>query len=391
MDPIEKKTNPQRTRILLLVTGALILISALIFFYWWKWSRFDEYTNDAYVSGNLLYVTPQVSAAITKVYVNDTQLVESGHLLLELDPTDFELDLEENKQNLAQVIRDVSELFIQTKQAEAQTLAVKAEFIKKAEDFERRYALVSSGGVSQEDFSHAEREMQNAYFTLAAAEQQYFSLFAQVKNTTVSKHPRVLYAAEKLKKSFVNLSRCKIYAPNGGLIAQRSAQVGQRTQLASPLMAIVPLDQMWVDANYREDQIGSMQIGQNASLTTDIYGSKCLFHGKIIGIGGGTGSVFSLLPPQNATGNWIKIVQRVPVRIQINQEECKERPLRLGLSVEVHTDIHPINSSAIPVLAGSTALYETDVFNSEESGADSLIKQIILENLSFSPWQEEEL
>jgi membrane fusion protein, multidrug efflux system len=390
MEPLEKKPHLSRKKTLILVTIGLLVVGGFLFLYWLLWARFEEYTDDAYVSGNLLYVTPQVSAAITKVYVDDTQFVEKDHLLLELDPTDFLLLLEENKQNLAQTVRDVSQLFMQTKQKKAFCLAAKAEFLKAVEDFERRNALVVSGSVSQEDFTHAERALQNTYFTFISAEQEYFSFLAQTENTTIAEHPRVLFAKEKCKNALIALKRCKIYAPSSGIVAMRTGQVGQKAKVPEPLLAIIPLDQMWIDANFREDQIGHMQIGQKAKVTTDTYGRSCVFRGVVAGIGGGTGSVFSILPPQNATGNWIKIVQRVPVRIQIIPQECIEHPLRLGLSAEIRVDVHSIDGSSIPSPAAPSALYETDIFDGEEEGAEEMIEKIILENLpSFSLQQED--
>ena len=382
MEPLEeKKTHPKRARILLQITGLFLLIALTCFLYWWIWARFNEYTDDAYVSGNLIYITPQVSGIVTQIYADDTQRVRKNQLLFELDKTDFVIALEKSKANLAETIRDVAQLFIQAKQKQALILAAKAEFTKNGEDFERRASLINSGGVSAEDLSHAEAALITSYFLLISKEQDFFSSCAQIEGTTVENHPKVLKAMEELKNAWVQLKRCTLRAPTDGLLAQRSAQVGQRVNPAEPLLAIIPLDQMWVEANFKEDQIGKMQIGQMANITTDTYGTSVPFQGKIVGIGGGTGSVFSVLPPQNATGNWIKIVQRVPVRIQLKEEEIKINPLRLGLSLEVTVDIHSIKASAIPSIAPEASLYETNIFANEENGVRELIESILLANL----------
>lgn len=395
MEPIElpvlQEPHPKRKRILLQITGALLLIAIIVFLYWLIWARFNEYTDDAYVSGNLVYVTPQVSGIVTQIYADNTQRVHKNQILFELDKTDFIIALEKSKAELAETVRDVAQLFIQARQKQALILAAKAEFTKNGEDFERRVALIESGGVSAEDLSHSEAALISSYFILISREQDFFSSCAQIDNTTVESHPKVREAIEKLKHAWIELKRCTLKAPTDGLIAQRSAQVGQRVNPAEPLLAVIPLDQMWVEANFKEDQIGKMQIGQVAKVTTDTYGSSVPFHGEIVGIGGGTGSVFSVLPPQNATGNWIKIVQRVPVRIKLKEEEIKTNPLRLGLSLEVNVDIHTIGASSIPAIASESSLYETNIFKGEEDGSQKLIESILFANLPmYQPGATEE-
>jgi len=387
MEPENTPPLKKRAKSLLLLTSIFLLIALGVFFYWFKWARFHEYTNDAYVSGNLVYVTPQVSGITTTIYVDNTQLVEEGHPLIELDPLDFQITLYKTQAELGEVIRNVSQLFVETKKAQAQVEVAKAAFLTAAQDFERRQSLILSGSVSQEDFTHAENTLSSSYFSLVAAEQAYLALVVQVENTTVLTHPRVQKKVEELKTAWIALKRCRIVSPVKGLVAQRTVQVGQRVNPAEPLLAIVPLNQVWVDANFKEVQIGKMQIGQKASLTSDIYGNQVEYHGRIVGIGGGTGSVFSILPPQNATGNWIKIVQRVPIRIAIDPLEVYRNPLRLGLSMEVTVDIHDIGHSQIPLLTLPSAapLYQTDVFApaKEEEGFSSFLEKIFLEN--FSP------
>ena len=378
---------PLRNRKMILwsMTLFFIILALGIFLYWLLWGRFYEYTNDAYVSGNLVYVTPQISGIVTSIYIDDTQRVEEGHLLIKLDTTDAEIALDECKAALGEEIRNVAQIFLQTQQALALIEVAKADFLKYAQDFERRIPLVESGGVSKEDFEHSEIAFTSAYFTLASTEANYFSLFAQTDNTSIENHPRVQKAVENLKNAWVQLKRTTLTAPTSGLIAERSVQIGQRVKAGDPLFAIIPLEEMWVNANFKEVQIGKMQIGQTAHLKADVYGDAVKYHGYIEGIGGGTGSVFSVLPPQNATGNWIKIVQRVPVRIHLDSQELLEHPLRLGLSMDVTVDIHNIGHSSIPPITPTQPIYQTDVFAKEEEGVETVIQKIFKENLPSLP------
>ena len=393
MSTIETLPHPKRKVVLISMTLILLITAIIFFLYWWKWGRFDEYTDDAYVAGNLVYITPQINGIVTNIYVDDTWYVQEGQVLIELDQTDYQIALDKSNAHLGQTIRKVAELFAEANQKKAQVQTAKAEFIKDSEDFERRSALVDSGSVSKEDFSHATAALTSSYFSLIAAEQEYFSLKVQIEHTTIKTHPLVEESIQEVKKNWVNLSRCTLKAPKAGLVAQRKAQVGERVSPSEFILSVVPLDEIWVEANYKEDQIGSMQIGQKATISTDIYGSHILYEGEVVGIGAGTGSVFSLLPPQNATGNWIKIVQRVPIRISLSPSQILDYPLRIGLSTEVHVDIHPLKNPPLSKEPTSHPLYTTTIFVNEEEGAKALIDTIFANNLpSFSlEFQEEEL
>ncbi len=364
------------------MTLLLLFVAIAVLLYWAFWGRFHEYTNDAYVSGNLVYVTPQVSGIVTSIYIDDTELVEEGHLLIELDKTDFLIHFAQSQAELREEIRSVAQLFLQTKQSLAMVEVAKTEFTQNAQDFERRTHLIEEGGVSTEDFEHSKHALISSYFSLTAQEANYFSLLAQVDNTTVKTHPRVQKAIDKLKMTWLELKRSTLKAPTKGLIAERTVQVGQRIKAGEPILAIVPLDQIWVDANFKEVQIGKMQIGQKVSLYSDVYGSDVEFHGRIGGIGGGTGSVFSVLPPQNATGNWIKIVQRVPVRMLLDSQQVLEYPLRLGLSMEATVNIRDIGETSVPSIIPTRTLYQTHIFDDEEEGIENIIEQIFKANYS---------
>lgn len=385
MSTQEALPHPKRKVILISMTLFLLIVAIVFFLYWWVWGRFDEYTDDAYVTGNSVYVTPQINGIITSIYIDDTWYVQKGQVLIELDQTDYKIALDKSLSLLGQTIRDVAQLFAETNQKKAQIQVAKAVFIKDSEDFERRFALVPSGSVSKEDFSHATAALTNSYFSLIAAEQEYFSLKAQIEHTTIQTHPLVQQAIQGVKECWVKLSRCTIKAPTSGLIAQRRAQVGERVTPSEFVLSVVPLKEIWVEANFKEDQIGSMQIGQKATIRTDIYGSRVLYEGEVVGMGAGTGSIFSLLPPQNATGNWIKIVQRVPIRISLQPDQILDFPLRLGLSTEVHVDIHPLKNPLLSQEPAPLPLYTTTIFANEEEGVQTLIDSIFRNNLPSFP------
>jgi membrane fusion protein, multidrug efflux system len=390
-NPPNAEPNKKRKKLLWGMTFLFTFLGICAFLFWLIWGRFYEYTNDAYVSGNLVFVTPQVSGIVTSIYIDDSQRVDQGHLLIELDKTMFQIALEKSKAHLADEIRSVAQLFQQTKQALAMVEVAKAQLKTAAQDFERRTFLIDSGGVSAENFDHAQNKLRAAIFTLAAAEANHSSLLVQVDKTSIERHPRVKKAEQQLKDAWIQLKRTTLRAPTHGLIAERTVQVGQRVQPGEPLFSIVPLDQIWVDANFKEVQIGKMQIGQPVKLVSDMYGGSVEYHGYVQGIGGGTGSVFSVLPPQNATGNWIKIVQRLPIRISLNPEEITKNPLRLGLSMDVTVDIHNIGETSIPNVTQTKAIYQTDIFSHEEEGVEEVIEGIFKENLPPLETTEDEI
>jgi membrane fusion protein (multidrug efflux system) len=367
-----------------------MVITALIFFvlgggwfaYWWIWGRFYQFTDDAYVDGNNVVLTPQVAGIVESFSVIDADFVPQGRILVELDKTNPRIALERAVANLGNAVRDVMGMFEEVKEYAALIGMRKAELIKAAQDYEHRKNLIDEGGVSLEDLEHAEAALRSSFADLEATEHQYIAKVAAVENTTVETHPIVEKMKTEIRDTFVALQRCTIKAPVTGIVAQRTVQVGERVKAGQSLMAIVPLDQMWVSANFKEVQLAKMRVGQPVEITSDIYGSQVVFQGSVAGIGGGTGSVFSVLPPQNATGNWIKIVQRIPVRITLNQEQIKEHPLRLGLSMEVTVDIHDTNKPYVPEIRPDHPLFATDVFATQEEGAEALIEAVIQSNLS---------
>lgn len=384
----EQKTTPtnnrKRNKVLILTTLIIALIGVAYFIYWFTYGRFHEYTDDAYVNGNMVMITAQVPGIVTTIYVQDTDYVMKDTPLVQLDTTDHQINLEKAKQELAETVREVAKLFASAKQMDAEVEEKKAIFIKTALDYERRMLLAPSGCVSKEDFEHATSDMASAYFALMGSEQAYFGLMAQIDNTTIETHPLVDKAKQMVREAWVMLRRCTLYAPVTGVVAQRTIQVGKWVKPTQALLSVIPLDQMWIDANFKEVQIARMRVGQSVKLTADMYGGSVDFEGTLTGVGGGTGSIFSLLPPQNATGNWIKIVQRVPVRIDIPVKTLQEHPLRLGLSMEVTVDTTDTKGTMSPPLRPiDQPRFATDIFSNEEEGVDQVIEDIILSNMSL--------
>lgn len=374
---------PAKHKKAILIAVIVFLVLGLTYFcYWFFYQRFHEYTNDAYVDGNMVVVTPLVPGIVVSFTALDTDFVNEGRVLVELDKTDARIALDNAIAELGNAVRRVQELFENVNTLQASIAMKKALFVRAAQDYERRLELIDEGAVSTEDLEHSAADVQATYADMVATEHSYIAAMAQVEGTTVYDHPLVNQSKDKVRDAYVFLQRCTITAPATGIVAQRTVQVGEHVKKGQSLLAIVPLDQMWITSNYKEVQLSKMRVGQPVKVTTDIYGRGVVFQGKVAGIGGGTGSVFSVLPPQNATGNWIKIVQRIPVKIDIPEEMIKKHPLRLGLSVETNVDLHQRNLPMVPDIKPAQPIYETGVFVHQEDGAELLIAQIIEENLS---------
>lgn len=384
-NPQKEPKNNKRNKVLIFTAVGFILVGVLIFIYWAEVLRFEEYTNDAYVNGNMIELTPQVPGIVTAINVDNTEYVEEGQVLIELDKTDRRLAYQKAKNSLAETVRNVVQMFIEVERLEAELEQKDAELFRAEKDYQNRVNLVEIGGVSREEFEHVEAAFVSAQ---ASRKETYHALqeaVAQVQNTTLSTHPNVKHAADDVRDTYVNLQRCDILAPMNGYVAQRTVQLGEYVNLSEPLLAVIPLDQLWVDANYKEIQLSKVRVGQSVRMTSDIYGRKVVFSGKVIGINPGTGSVFSALPPQNATGNWIKIVQRVPVRVSLDREQLKKHPLWLGLSMDVRVDIHDTSSEMLREASRLRPLYKTKIYQNQEKGVETVIEKIIQENSINDP------
>jgi membrane fusion protein (multidrug efflux system) len=370
----------RRQKWLIILTVALVVLGIAIGAWWLLYGSHYQNTDDAYVAGDLVNVMPQVGGTVVSIGADETDLVKAGQELIKLDPTDARIALQDAEQQLARTVRQTRTVFANRDQLTAIVSQRRADLSRAQADFDRRKNLAASGAVSGEELGHARDELKAAQDGLTAAQKNLAASAALVGQTGVADNPDVQAAATQVERAWLNLQRTSVKAPVSGYVAKRGVQLGDHIAPGAPLMAIVPLERMRVDANFKEVQLRRMRIGQPAKVVADLYGGKIEYHGTVQGVGLGTGAAFALLPAQNATGNWIKVVQRVPVRITLKPEELREHPLRIGLSTRV--SVETVNDSgqqlaqsvrAEPVL--STSAYDTD--NSE---IKARIAQIIRDN-----------
>jgi membrane fusion protein, multidrug efflux system len=370
--------NGKRKKLLAAVLGAFAVTGLAYGAYWAAVARYYESTDDAYVNGNVVQITPQVAGTVVGIKVDDTQFVRTGDELVELDRADARVALQRGEAQLAQTVRQVRELFADTAQRQAAVNGREAELARAKTDLARRERLAGSGAVSAEDVQHARQAVRVAQSALAAARQQLAGDRALVDHTTVASQPRVARAAAEVRAAYLDYQRTVLPAPVSGFVAKRRVQLGQRVSPGTALMAIVPLDQVWVDANFKEGQLKNIRVGQPVRLTADANGVE--YHGTVAGFGAGTGAAFALLPAQNATGNWIKVVQRLPVRIALDPAELEAYPLAIGLSMEVRVDVHDRNGGQLVSAPRADPDYRTAVFAKQEQDVDALIAAIIRHN-----------
>jgi len=344
---ISSPPNGKR-RTLVFAVLALFACAGIAYGLWWhSYGQFSEYTDDAYVGGNVVQITPQVAGAVLSIAADDTDFVKAGQTLVELDKTESRVALDGAEAQLAQTVRRVRNLMATTAALDAGVAQRRAELAKAQEDLARRERVTQSGAVSEEEIQHARDSMASARAALEASQQALAAHRTLIDRTTVDNHPDVLVAAARVRDVFLSFSRTSLPAPVSGFVAKRNVQVGQRVAPGASLMTVVPLEQVWVDANFKERQLAYLRVGQPVKLTADLYGSEVEYRGKVAGFSAGTGSAFALLPPQNASGNWIKIVQRVPVRILLDAEEVRKHPLRIGLSVQATVDVKDTSGPTI--------------------------------------------
>jgi membrane fusion protein (multidrug efflux system) len=350
--------------------------------YWAAVAGHHELTDDAYVNGNIVEITPQISGTVVQIGADDTGFVNAGQPLVRLDPADAQVALDEAEAQLARTVREVRNLFATTSQLRAAVEVRESDLATAQKDLARRERLASSGAISTEELQHARDAVRGTQATLAAAREQLSANLARVDRTTVDDHPDVRNAAAAVRSAYLNYARTVLPAPVSGFVARRNVQLGQRVSPGTPLMSVVPLDQVWVDANFKEPQLARMRVGQAVTVSADLYGRSVRYHGRVIGFGAGTGSAFSLLPAQNATGNWIKIVQRVPVRIGLEAREVAVHPLQIGLSMKADVDVTDANGARLPQVAHIAPAYATGVFESNAEVAGARVRAIIAANES---------
>jgi membrane fusion protein (multidrug efflux system) len=371
----------RRWRLLAGVLGGVLVVAVAYTAYWAQVARFHQSTDDAYVNGNVVQITPQISGTVVGIGADDTQFVKAGQPLVRLDQADAKVALDQAEAQLARTVRDVRNLFATTAQLDATVEVRQTDLAAARSDLERREHLGASGAVSGEELRHSMDAVKAAQANLLAAQQQLMANKARVDNTTLEDHPQVRDAAAAVRNAYLTLSRTELAAPVSGFVARRNVQLGQRVGPGATLMAVVPLDEVWVDANFKEPQLARMRVGQPVTLTADLYGRHTVYHGRVVGFGAGTGAAFSLLPAQNATGNWIKIVQRVPVRVALDPRELTAHPLQIGLSMKADVDVrNGGDGERLPQLANASAPWSTEVIGSGAALADARVQAIIAAN-----------
>ena len=372
---------PNKRRNLMLGITAVFAVGVLAYgVYWATVLRYHEGTDDAYVNGNVVQITSQVPGTVVRIDAEDTEFVKVGTPLVRLDTADAKVALEEAESQLAKTVRQVRNLFATSASLQAGVGQREVQLAKARDDVQRREKLAQSGAVSGEELQHARDALRDAEAAATVARQQLAAHHALVDKTTVDDHPDVRAAAAKVREAYIAYSRTTLPAPVSGYVAKRNVQLGQRINPGTPLMAVVPLDDVWVDANFKEGQLRNMRVGQPVTLSADLYGGKLEYHGRVVGFGAGTGGAFALLPAQNASGNWIKIVQRVPVRIALDAGELKAHPLQVGLSMQAEVDTHERAGERLPQVARAHPNDVSHVYTTIDQLADERVHTIIAAN-----------
>ncbi|MBI5626243.1 MAG: HlyD family efflux transporter periplasmic adaptor subunit [Nitrosomonadales bacterium] len=407
---IATPANPDKRKGVLLRIGALVLVVLLAVFLWWFFSgRWYSNTDDAYIGGNVVAVMPLTGGSVVSIQADTTQAVTEGQILVQLDDSDARLQLDSAVAALAAAVREVRGLYAISRgnlqliaqrradlaRAQAELARSDAALTQAEAEFKRRETLVKQNFISAEslqiaqttrDAAKAQRDaalsaIQASSAAINQTVDQASVSSARVDNTSLENHPNVRSAAVRVREAALALARTRVIAPVSGQVAKRLMQIGERVKPGDSLMALVPLDKVWLDANFKETQLRDVRIGQPVRVTSDFYGNSIVFHGRVIGLAPGTGSAFALLPAQNATGNWVKIVQRLPVRIALDAKELQEHPLRIGLSMDATIDTHDRSGAALTMLPNATAIASTSIYTQDIKAADARVAQIIADNL----------
>jgi membrane fusion protein, multidrug efflux system len=376
--PVET-AKPRARKRAFLILGAVVLIAAIAYAVMRLLAPPAEETDDAYVGGNIVSVTARDGGTVLALHADNTQRVERGAPLIDLDPAATDVSLASAEADLGRAVRGFRSQRSTVDESAAEIVQAQADLSRAQNDLVRRKAAAADGAVSGEEVSHASDAVKTASAALNLARAKRAQAASAVEGTSVYDNPAVLAAIAQVRQAAINSSHMKVVAPVTGIVAQRTVQLGQRVAPGTPLMAVVPLDSLWVDANFRETQLQHLRVGQPVTIAADIYGGKIVYHGKVLGLGAGSGNAFSLLPPQNASGNWIKIVQRVPVRIALDPKELAAHPLRIGLSVDATVDTSdrsgPFVANSAPPAGG--------VQQSQDGGPEieATIRRIIAANM----------
>ncbi|OAT21961.1 efflux RND transporter periplasmic adaptor subunit [Buttiauxella noackiae] len=376
---VQRSSKRKRNFIILILI--IVLAAAGCLAWYLLYARYYESTDDAYVNGNQVALTPQIGGTVTQVTADEGDFVEKGQPLVLLDPSDTKIALQQAEANLANTVRQVRGLYSTADNYRAQVAAKQVALQTAQNDYARRQKIFSTGAIAAEDLSHYRDAVSSAQSDLAAAQQALRTNLAMVDDTVIDSHPEIKTAVATLRQRYLDNARTTIVAPVSGYVAKRAVQLGMRVTSGTTLLAIVPLNEVWVDANFKESQMSTMRLGQKVTLNADLYGDDVEYHGTIESLGIGTGSAFSLLPAQNASGNWIKIVQRLPVRITLDPHDMQKHPLRVGLSMNARVDIrNNEDGHLLPQQTVSTPRFTTDVYKDSLEAADKLVAKILHDN-----------
>ncbi|MGL4033992.1 multidrug efflux MFS transporter periplasmic adaptor subunit EmrA [Kosakonia cowanii] len=376
--PVKKRGK--RKELLLLLTLLFVVIAVAYGIYWFLVLRHFEETDDAYVAGNQVQIMSQVSGSVTKVWADNTDFVQKGDVLVTLDETDARQAFEKAQTQLATSVRQTRQSIINSKQLQASVELKKTALAQAQSDLNRRVPLGSANLIGREELQHARDAVASAQAALDVAVQQYNANQAIVLDTPLEEQPAVKQAATEVRNSWLALQRTKIVSPLTGYVSRRAVQPGAQIATTTPLMAVVPATNLWVDANFKETQLAHMRIGQTATIISDFYGDEVEYKGKVVGLDMGTGSAFSLLPAQNATGNWIKVVQRLPVRVELDAQQLADHPLRIGLSTTVKVDTSARDGAVLAKQARTTPAYESNAREINLEPVNTLINNIVKAN-----------
>ncbi|MFK3888261.1 efflux RND transporter periplasmic adaptor subunit [Sphingomonas sp. NPDC079357] len=371
--------KPAARRRALTILAILVAIAAIV----WAVMHFffsppEQETDDAYVAGDVVAVTARDPGTVTALRADNTQAVQAGQPLIDLDPTTADVNVAAAAAELARAVRSTRADFTRVGQSDAGIVQAQAELSRAQADYARRRSAAAQGAVSGEELSHAADAVKVAAANLRLAQEQRRQAQATVQGTDVNTNPAVLSAIAAYRRAAITRSHMHMTAPIAGVVAQRTVQVGQQVNAGTPLMAIVPLDRVWVDANFRETQLKDVRIGQPVELTSDMYGGDVKFHGRVVGLSAGSGNAFALLPPQNASGNWIKIVQRLPVRIALDPRELRAHPLRVGLSVKATIDT--ADTGGAQLAQAATTPYQGETTSGTDPQVEAAIRRIVAAN-----------
>ena len=386
--------NPARKKALTAVAATVAVAGIAYGIYWATVLNHFESTDNAYVQGNVVQITPQLSGTVIAINADDTDHVKAGQWLVRLDPADAQIALDQAEAQLAQTVREVrtvyannSTLRAQIALREADLARAQSDVARAQDDVSRRAPLLATGAVGKEEFNHVTSALAASKSGVAAAQSAVVAAREQLASNqtltdgiAVEQHPNVLRASARVREAYLAMKRADLLAPVDGYVAKRSVQLGARVQAGAPLMSVIALNHVWVEANFKESQLQNLRLGQPVELIADVYGKKVAYHGSIEGLGAGTGAAFALLPAQNATGNWIKVVQRVPVRVALDGKELVEHPLRVGLSMEVKVDVSKTDGRMLADATRVSVSTQTNVFDQNNTAADAEVRKIIVAN-----------